>query len=216
MKLVAEAGALSDALAFVGDALATNAYIPVLAGARLEASASGLTVSATDFERYATGTVAGAVVEEFGAAVLSATALTGIAEGFSKNAKLTIMADEKSASVQSGRSRYRPPLWPITDFPLLLTIDVPVCWVTMGKHELRNLFGRTAFAASTEPTQSYLNGIYLHEAGGALTGVANRRASTCSQRSANARVREVAGGRHHRPKQNGGNYKQVSQNRRDY
>jgi DNA polymerase-3 subunit beta len=42
----------------------------------------------------------------------------------------------------------------------------------MGGHELRNLFGRTAFAASTEPTRYYLNGIYLHEAGGALTGVA--------------------------------------------
>jgi DNA polymerase-3 subunit beta len=172
MKTVLRAGALADALDFISDALATNAYIPVLAGARLEASASGLTVSATDFDRYATGTVAGAVVEDFGAAVLSATALTGIAEGFAKDATLIIMADEKSASVQSGRSRYRPPLWPVTDFPPPLTVPVPVCSVTMGRHELRNLFGRTAYAVSTEPTRSYLNGIYLHEASGALTGVA--------------------------------------------
>jgi DNA polymerase-3 subunit beta len=172
MKTVLQAGALADALDFISDALATSAHIPVLAGARLEASASGLTVSVTDFERYATATVAGAVVEHCGAAVLSATALTGIAEGFAKDATMTITADEKSASVQSGRSRYRPPVWPITDFPLPLAIDAPVCSATMGRHELRNLFGRTAFAASTEPTRSYLNGIYLHEAGGALTGVA--------------------------------------------
>jgi DNA polymerase-3 subunit beta len=172
MKTVLQAGALADALDFISDALATNAHIPVLGGARLEASARGLIVGASDFDRYASSTVARAVIEDFGAAVLSASALTGIAEGFIKDATLTIIADEKSASVQSGRSRYRPPLFPITDFPPPLTIDVPVCSVTMGRHELRNLFGRTAFCASTEPTRFYLNGIYLHEAGGALTGVA--------------------------------------------
>jgi DNA polymerase-3 subunit beta len=171
MRLVVTAGALATAIDFVSDVLATKAHVELFQGARLGANSDTVTIGATDLNQYATAIV-DAAVEEPGVVVLSAAALAGIAQNFDRNAALTITASARAATIQCGRSRYRPPLWPITDFPPPLTIDVPKCSVTLGRYELFNLFGRTAFAASTEPTRSYLNGMYLHEAGGALTGVA--------------------------------------------
>jgi DNA polymerase-3 subunit beta len=144
----------------------------VFAKARLEASANGVSISATDLDRYASGTVADAVVEDVGAAMLSTPALTGIAEGFAKDATLTMIVEEKIVSVQCGRSRYQLPIWPIAECPLPLTIDAPACSLTLSRAEAWSLLEDTAFAASTDVTRNCLNGTYLHEHDGAFVACA--------------------------------------------
>jgi DNA polymerase-3 subunit beta len=172
MKIVVRAGALATALDFVIGALATKAYVPALAGARINADACGATVGATDGEQYASATVADAVVENPGLIVLQAAALAGIAGGFATDAVLQITADQKVATVRCGQSRYRPALRPVSYFPPPFTIDTPVCSLILSRAEAQSLLGCTAFAASTEVSRCYLNGTHLHESDGAFVACA--------------------------------------------
>ncbi|MBV9533249.1 MAG: DNA polymerase III subunit beta, partial [Bradyrhizobium sp.] len=68
-------------------------------------------------------------------------------------------------AIRAGRSRFTLQTLPESDFPGLVADDMGHAF-RLAAADLKRLIDRTQFAISTEETRYYLNGIYLHTAGG--------------------------------------------------
>ena len=71
-------------------------------------------------------------------------------------------------TLSSGQSRFALQSLPAEDFPDLAAGEISHEF-SMAAHDLKRLIEKTRFAISTEETRYYLNGIYLHAAGGGET-----------------------------------------------
>ena len=98
--------------------------------------------------------------------------LADLARHFPADAEITITADDRAATVTSGRSRFKLPVFPIADL-----LEPHILGEETGRVELdakiaRDLFARPAFAAADEASRPYLRGIFLHNTGDNLVAVA--------------------------------------------
>src|SRR5213078_1065562 len=73
--------------------------------------------------------------------------------------------DRASLTIRAGRSRFSLQTLPESDFPDLAAGEMTHKF-TLPAKDLKRLIDKTQFAISTEETRYYLNGIYLHAAGG--------------------------------------------------
>src|SRR5207253_2808381 len=76
--------------------------------------------------------------------------------------------DRAVLEIHAGRSRFTLQTLPESDFPDLAAGDMTHTF-TLASANLKRLIDKTQFAISTEETRYYLNGIYLHIAGGSKT-----------------------------------------------
>jgi DNA polymerase-3 subunit beta len=73
-----------------------------------------------------------------------------------------IYPDEKEQlSIVSGRSKFSLPTIGVEDFPAISADSLPTNFA-IKRDELKDIIDRTQFAASTEETRYYLNGLYIH------------------------------------------------------
>ena len=98
--------------------------------------------------------------------------LADLARHFPADAEIAIAADDRAATVTSGRSRFKLPVFPIADL-----LEPRILGEETGRVELdakiaRDLFARPAFAAADEASRPYLRGIFLHNTGDNLVAVA--------------------------------------------
>jgi DNA polymerase-3 subunit beta len=167
----AQAGSLATALG-----LATlpvhdrqTRRIPVLGAVRLAADGDGLSVTATSFD----GTVTiEAEAEAEGEVAVPLERLAALVRLFPADADLAITADDRAATVTSGKARFRLPVFPIADLLERHVLGDETGCVELDAKIARDLFARPAFAASTENSRLYLNGIFLHNVGDDLAAVA--------------------------------------------
>ena len=89
--------------------------IPALGAVRLAADGDGLRVSATSFDGTITTWLVEAVAE--GEVAVPAERLADLARHFPADAEIAILADDRAATVTSGRSRFKLPLFPTPDLP---------------------------------------------------------------------------------------------------
>jgi DNA polymerase-3 subunit beta len=172
MKLAANASELAAALSSVELALDARIVVAILGGIHIAAGADGtlrLTVNALD--RVVAVTVT-AEVAQAGDTVVRATALAGLVRGFAKDVMVTVTADAQGAQVRCGRATYKLPVMPIEQLPVVPAIDVVTGEVELNRKELLGAVKQVAFAASTEETRYYMNGILLHDDGQRLALVA--------------------------------------------
>lgn len=148
--------------------------IPVLGNVLLSVAPSpdGITdgsvsITGTDLDIRITNRGA-AKVAEGGAVTVSASKLGDIVRKFPAGADIAVSTEPNNLIVKSGRSRFKLPTLPVEDFPDISVGEFATNFTT----DLAALFKPVSFAISTEETRFYLNGIFLHAAGGKLRAVA--------------------------------------------
>jgi DNA polymerase-3 subunit beta len=175
MKLTIERAALLRSLGHVQSVVERRNTIPILSNVLVDAVGDGLTLTATDMDLAIVETVPAEVATK-GATTVPAHTLYDIVRKLPDGAQIALetSADGGQMALRAGRSRFTLATLPKEDFPAVGGDNLPHKFdVPTG--ELRDLIERTRFAISTEETRYYLNGIYLHAAGGkkkSLRGVA--------------------------------------------
>lgn len=170
MQLVIERGELLKSLSHVTSVVERRTTIPILSNVLLQASGNALRFNATDLEREVIEQT-NADVGQDGAITVPAHLLHDIVRKLPDGAQVQIVRDGENQRVtlSSGQSRFALQSLPAEDFPDLAAGEMSHEF-SMAAHDLKRLIEKTRFAISTEETRYYLNGIYLHAAGGGEEG----------------------------------------------
>jgi len=162
MKFVIEKAILLKTLGHVQNIVERRNTVPVLANVKIEANADGISFKATDMDTEITEIVDAKILEN-GAITAPAHMMYDIVRKLSDSAEVEIAyPDEKGQlSIASGRSKFSLSTIGIEDFPAISTEALPTNFV-MKRDDLKDVIDRTQFAASTEETRYYLNGLYIH------------------------------------------------------
>jgi len=162
MKFTVERAVLLKTLSHVQSIVEKRNTIPVLSNVRLEALADGITFKATDMDIEITEITDAKIIEK-GATTAPAHMLYDIVRKLSDGSQVElIFPDEKGQlSIASGRSKFSLPTIDVEDFPLISGDELPIKF-SMKREDLKDVIDRTQFAASTEETRYYLNGLYIH------------------------------------------------------
>lgn len=163
----AEKSALLSALETARGAIERRITIPILANILFDRGEDEkhLRLRATDLDIEITVLFPAAVDETFTAFTVPALTLHSIVKSIN-GTEITVTPAPKQQHgmadiiVKSGRSRFRLPVLPASDFPALPTISTEP--FEIGAQPFRQALSEIAFAISTEETRYYLNGVFVH------------------------------------------------------
>jgi len=166
MKVTVERADLLRSLGHVHRVVEKRNTIPILANVLIKADQSRLAFKATDLDLEVTETIAGEV-NPGGSSTVPAHMFYEIVRKLPEGSQIVLEAsgDRAVLAIKAGRSRFTLQTLPETDFPDLAAGDMTHSF-KIGAADLKRLIDKTQFAISTEETRYYLNGIYLHAAGG--------------------------------------------------
>lgn len=170
MKISVSAAELAGALALAALALDSSIKIEILQAVHIKAADEIAHLTASGADRTVAMSVQAEVAEP-GETVVRAAALTGLAAGF-KDGTIGIEADVHGAKIRCGRATYRLPVMPLEDLPATPTTDTAMAEIELAREDLLGAIRQVMFAASTEATRFYLNGVCLHDEGAQLVAVA--------------------------------------------
>lgn len=170
MKFTIEQADFSAALKKLTGVPPAKSTVPILQNVLIQAECGKVTFTATNHDIEVTVTSA-ATVDSDGATTVPFKMLSDVVVKTSKGALVTVDYDGKSVAVKAGRTRANLATLDADDFPHMASNEYEVT-LDIAAHELSDLFDKTAFAASTEETRYYLNGVYLTQDDGRMTGVA--------------------------------------------
>ncbi|MGB6538205.1 MAG: DNA polymerase III subunit beta [Xanthobacteraceae bacterium] len=167
MKVTVERSELLKALGHVHRVVERRNTIPILGNVLVGADHSKLSLKATDLDIEVTEAIA-AEVGPGGSTTVPAHMFFDIVRKLPEGAQIVLESsgDRATLGIRAGRSRFTLQSLPESDFPDLAPGEMTHRF-TLKATELKRLIDKTQFAISTEETRYYLNGIYLHAAGGA-------------------------------------------------
>jgi DNA polymerase III subunit beta len=175
MKLEAKAGDLVGALGLAALPLDDPRVrkIAALGAVRLEALGDDgrITVRSNILDLSLDANVDGEIKEP-GEAAVPGGRLAALVAAVPAGTPVAITGTDSVATVTAGRSRYRLPILPLDSLPEPLRLGETLGEIEIDRDEALRLFARPLFAAATETTRFYLNGVFLQAAGGTLTAVA--------------------------------------------
>ncbi|MBR2136926.1 MAG: DNA polymerase III subunit beta [Alphaproteobacteria bacterium] len=162
MKFTIEKSVLLKTLGHVQNIVEKRNTVPVLSNVRIEAGKNGISFKATDMDTEITETVDATILEN-GAITAPAHMLYDIVRKLSDGAdvELTYPDEKDQLSIASGRSKFSLSTIGVEDFPIITADSLPTNFA-IKRDELKDVIDRTQFAASTEETRYYLNGLYIH------------------------------------------------------
>ena len=166
MKLSIERVTLLKALSQAQSVVERRNTIPILANVLIEAEGNQVSLRATDLDIEVVDR-APAMVERPGATTVSALMLHEIVRKLPDGALVSLTEDAATGrlTITAGRSTFSLATLPKEDFPVMATSEYTTNF-TAPAPVLRRLFDKAKFAISTEETRYYLNGVYMHIAGG--------------------------------------------------
>lgn len=166
MKLTLSRSPLAKALDAITKIVERRTTIPILSNVRLEASANGLTLSATNLDIEARTFIAADVATQ-GALTVPANTLHDIARKLNEAASVSLEAANDGAQliVKSGRAKFTLQALPASDFPDMDAGEMSHHFTLPAKN-LARAIQKTSFAISNEETRYYLNGVYMHTVSG--------------------------------------------------
>jgi DNA polymerase-3 subunit beta len=173
VKFAANVHDLAIAAGFAARAIERKLKIAILNDLLLEAADDKISLVGTDMDTMARVECA-ASVEGPGAVAMPAVPLAQLLDKLDSQATVTIEALDHAAAIKCGRSRYKLPTLPASDFPAALAASPgpDVFGFTLTPSDVRRLFVQPAFAVCTEPTRYYLCGLFLTSIDGRLASVA--------------------------------------------
>ena len=162
MKFAIEKAILLKTLGHVQNIVERRNTVPVLSNVRIEADNNGISFKATDMDTEITEVVDAKILEN-GAITAPAHMLYDIVRKLSDGAdvELTYPDEKDQLKIASGKSEFSLPTIGVEDFPAISADALPTNF-EMKRDELKDVIDRTQFAASTEETRYYLNGLYIH------------------------------------------------------
>ena len=98
---------------------------------------------------------------------VDARRLYALAQAAGNGSQLKLEMDGQQLAVKNGRSRWKMPVLPASDFPNMPFDGDPVELVLAGA-QLSSMFGRVMWSVSTEQTRYYLQGPLLHAEEGSM------------------------------------------------
>lgn len=153
---------LLKALSRILGVAARRGTIPILNNVRIEAGADAATFTGTDLDRQATIHVPGRG-EGSGAITVPASQLGDIVRATVAGGEVILdyePSSEPRLVVRCGRSRFKLPVLPASDFPHMAEDGLPEP-VEIPCTDLRTLIDKVAFAMSNDQARAFLNGVYL-------------------------------------------------------
>jgi DNA polymerase-3 subunit beta len=171
MKLTIECGALADAMSWAAQSLAARPAAPVLAGLKLAAGGSELTVSGYDYE-IATSGSAPAQVDEPGAVLVSGRLLAEIVRTL-PHRPVDLAVESAKLKLACGPYRYTLQSMPLNDYPA--TPTPPEISGHVSAAALATAIAQVAAAAGHDDTLPFLTGIRIEADGEQLRLVATDR-----------------------------------------
>ncbi len=164
MKATIERATLLKGLSHVQSVVERRNTIPILSNVLLEATEGALKMMATDLDLQINESVA-AAVDQPGSTTVSAHTLFDIARKLPEGSQVQLTAAEGRMTIVAGRARFSLGTLPRDDFPVIAEGELPTQF-ELPAETLKQIIDKTRFAISTEETRYYLNGIFLHVAGG--------------------------------------------------
>jgi DNA polymerase-3 subunit beta len=167
MKFSVPAGVLAAALARLELALDDRSNVMALRMVRLVASTESVALTVDALDRRATVSAAAGIAQT-GEAAARCVALSGLVGGLPAEQTVEVArAHTDDISVRAGRSRWIVDGLRPADLPQSAVLADAAAEFTLARAAFAQLIGACQAAMSTEETRYYLNGIYLHVAGGA-------------------------------------------------
>ncbi len=176
MKLVIERAVLLKALAPIQSVVERRGTIPILANVKLDATGSGLSLTATDMDIAIVETIK-AEVSEKGSTTVPAHMFYEIVRKLPDGSNIQLAQTDKGGklTITAGQSKFSLASLAIDDFPVMAEGDLAHSF-SISPAECKALLEKTRFAISTEETRYYLNGVYLqadnHKGAAVLRAVA--------------------------------------------
>ena len=167
MKLTAKAGVLATALAVATAGSRANKTTPAVVHLATAEGAISITCSDRDTTIWAEAT---AIVVEAGVAAVSADRLTALTSGFDAGTIVTVSTTESAVKIESGNSRSRLPLIPLSNLLAALAIDSEIAKIEIEGTACLSLLEPLSVAAAEQP-RFYLNGVFWHSVDDRLVAV---------------------------------------------
>ncbi|MGC1095265.1 MAG: DNA polymerase III subunit beta [Pseudolabrys sp.] len=171
MKVTVERAELLKSLGHVHRVVERRNTIPILANVLVKADRGKLSLKATDLDLEVSDSTA-AEVSPGGSTTVPAHMFYEIVRKLPEGAQIVLegSGDRAVLSLRAGRSRFTLQTLPESDFPDLAAGEMSHSF-KLAAADLKRLIDKTQFAIPTEETRYYLNGIYLHTAGTAKSGM---------------------------------------------
>ena len=172
MKFHVNRDVFSEAVSFVVKLLPQRNPQPILAGVLIEASESGLSLAAFDYEASARTTI-DATVDDPGTILVHGRLLSEIASRL-PNAPIQVEVDEDGGIVLScGSARFTLASMPVQEYPAIPEVSGDSGLVPA--EDFATAIAQVAFAASRDDVTPVLTGVQLEVTGTSLSLVATDR-----------------------------------------
>lgn len=156
--------ALLPALALATRVVERRNTIPILGNVLLAAEAGTLSLTATDLDMEIKTSrpcqLAGPAVST----TLPVANLHDIVRKLPEGCEVQLTGDAQNWTISGGRSKFRMPCLPPSDFPAMNRTEMPASF-SLTAETLARMFQTVHFAISSEETRYYLNGIHWHRRG---------------------------------------------------
>lgn len=175
MRTRVRAGTLAAAMKDVAGVVQAKETVPVLANVLLEAADGQIVLTTCDLDHWAVRRLASddsgqpdsrewqAGSAPFGVTVPAKLLAAAVAR-FDGDAMAVLDVDGAWLNVKAGRTKFRLPTLPASDFPLPPVRECPAS-MAISATRLDDMLNAVRHAVSTEETRYYLNGVYLHADG---------------------------------------------------
>jgi len=172
MKFTVDRDVLADAVAWTSRAVPARPPVPVLAGVRITADATGeVTLASFDYEVSARGTFA-ADVDSAGEVLVSGRLLKEIANAL-PHKPVEFSLDGTKVSVTCGASRFTLATMPVDQYPALP--ELPEQSGTIDGAELQRAVSQVTVAASRDDSLPILTGVRVEIEGSQISLLATDR-----------------------------------------
>jgi len=159
MELTFEKSDLLKAVQVLQGVAATRNTLPILSNILIEAKDDKIEMSATDLEVGIKVSVPGTITVT-GSMTVPARKLAEIVRELPPaDVKLAVTANDR-VEIECERGKYTLPGLSAEEFPPLLSMSDE--FFTMSAATVIDMINKTSFAASTEESRYFLNGMYLH------------------------------------------------------
>jgi DNA polymerase-3 subunit beta len=171
MRFQVNRDVFSEAVSFAVKLLPQRTTLPILSGVLIETSATGLTLSAFDYEVSAQTTIV-ADVEEAGRILVSGRLLADIASRLPA-APVQFATEETKISVVCGSAHFTLLSMPVEEYPTLPTVS-GASGLLPGE-EFATAVAQVAVAASRDDVTPVITGVQLEISNGNLSLIATDR-----------------------------------------
>lgn len=161
MKFICERQKLDDALAVVIGRAKNKQKIPILSHLLIDARGDVVELTATDLDAESRATFP-AEVSAKGCITVPADHLHRLVKGFPIGAQVSLALIDCRVTVKCGRSTYRLPTLPASDWPSMADVANAVTF-TLDTKIIKRMFDLPQIAVSTDDARRYLHGGFLHQ-----------------------------------------------------